>query len=148
MDVEEISDDKLKVYIPAYRVDILHEVDIIENVAIQYRFNNIKPRLPKVATVGEEDPWYISDNVLRKIMVGLGFQEIMSLMLTNEDTHYKKMRLKEDDRVQVSQPISEDRTMIRKSLLGNLMEFLRDNRHAELPQKYLKLVKLYILTKI
>lgn len=90
MDVEEISDDKLKVYIPAYRVDILHEVDIIENVAIQYRFNNIKPRLPKVATVGEEDPWYISDNVLRKIMVGLGFQEIMSLMLTNEDTHYKK----------------------------------------------------------
>ena len=65
----------------------------------------------------------------------MGFTEVMSLMLTSEEQHYHKMNLTEDKRVVVAQPISQDRTMIRKSLLNGLMEFLEDNTHEELPQK-------------
>jgi phenylalanyl-tRNA synthetase beta chain len=45
------------------------------------------------------------------------------------------MKLQEDPRVIVAQPISVDRTMLRKNLLQGLMEFLEDNKHEELPQK-------------
>ena len=38
---EILNDNELKVYIPAYRVDILHEVDIVENIAVQYRINSV-----------------------------------------------------------------------------------------------------------
>ncbi|HIH71156.1 MAG TPA: phenylalanine--tRNA ligase subunit beta, partial [Methanothermobacter thermautotrophicus] len=59
----------------------------------------------------------------------------MSLMLTSEESHYRRMRLEEDERVEVAQPISRDRTMIRKSLLNGLLEFFEDNKHEDLPQK-------------
>lgn len=45
------------------------------------------------------------------------------------------MKQKEDNHVQVSKPITIDRTMIRKSLINSLMEFLEDNKHEDLPQK-------------
>ncbi|QUH22840.1 phenylalanine--tRNA ligase subunit beta [Methanobacterium alkalithermotolerans] len=135
MDAEIISPEKLKVAIPAYRVDILHEVDLIESIAISYCFNNIESYLPDIATIARENQWYKVDKLLRDVMVGLGYQEVMSLMLTNENNHYQCMKQEEDERVEVAQPISRDRTMIRKSLLNGLMEFLEDNKHEDLPQK-------------
>jgi phenylalanyl-tRNA synthetase beta chain len=68
-------------------------------------------------------------------MIGMGFYEVMSLMLTSEKQHYNNLKIDEDEHVMVTQPISQDRTMIRKSLVNGLMEFLEDNKHEELPQK-------------
>ncbi len=135
LDAEALDDDKVKVKVPPYRVDILHEVDLIENVAIGYCFRKIEPELPRVATVGREDPYMDFDQNVREIMNGLSFSEVMSLMLTNEENHYQKMKVPETERVEVAQPISQDRTMIRQSLLNGLLEFLEDNKHEELPQK-------------
>ena len=134
-DAEIIDEDTVKVQIPPYRADILHEVDIIENVAIGYCFRKIEPELPQVATVAREDHYLEFDQNVREIMNGLSFTEVMSLMLTNEENHYQKMKLPENVRVEVAQPISQDRTMIRQSLLNGLLEFLEDNKHEELPQR-------------
>lgn len=135
MDASIVSPDEVLAVIPAYRVDILHEVDLVENIATQYCIGRIEPIIPEVATIAEEDNWNRADKFVREVMVGLGFQEVMSLMLTSEESHYQRMRLEEDERVQVAQPISQDRTMIRKSLLNGLLEFLEDNRHEDLPQR-------------
>ncbi|ADZ09197.1 Phenylalanyl-tRNA synthetase beta chain [Methanobacterium lacus] len=121
--------------VPAYRIDILHEVDIIENIAIGHCIKKIEPELPEISTIAYPDNARLFENRVREIMIGMGFYEVMSLMLTSEDEHYKNLRLDEDDHVMVSQPISQDRTMIRKSLINGLMEFLEDNKHEELPQK-------------
>ncbi len=129
------TDDKIAVYVPAYRIDMLHEVDIIENIAIGYCFRKIEPELPMVATVAYPETVKNFENRVREIMIGMGFYEVMSLMLTSEKQHYDNMRMDEDEHVMVAQPISQDRTMIRKSLINGLMEFLEDNKHEELPQK-------------
>lgn len=50
-DADAVDDDTVRVKIPSYRADILHEVDLIENVAIGYCFRKIEPELPQVATV-------------------------------------------------------------------------------------------------
>ena len=134
-DAEIISDNEVKVIIPAYRVDILHEVDIVENIAIQYHINSIEAELPDINTVAYENNWFKSESIIREVMVGLGFQEVMSLMLTNEEAHYEKMNQTEEPHVQVARPITIDRTMIRTSLINSLMEFLEDNKHEDLPQK-------------
>ena len=135
LDAEAEDEDKIHVLVPAYRIDILHEVDVIENIAIGYGFRKIGSELPHIATVAYESKAKVFENKVREIMIGMGFNEVMSLMLTNEKHHYDFMGLPEDDRVMVAQPISQDRTMIRKSLLNGLMEFLEDNTHEELPQK-------------
>ncbi len=134
-DAEIISDNEVKAIIPAYRVDILHEVDVVENIAVQYHINAVEAKLPNINTVAYENNWFKAESTIREVMIGLGFQEVMSLMLTNEDAHYAKMNQPEEDHVQVARPITIDRTMIRTSLINSLMEFLEDNKHEDLPQK-------------
>jgi phenylalanyl-tRNA synthetase beta chain len=134
-DAEIIDDNEVKAIIPAYRVDILHEVDIVENIAVQYHINDVVAELPDMNTVAYENDWFKAESTIREVMVTLGFQEIMSLMLTNEEAHYEKMNQEEEPHVQVARPITIDRTMIRTSLINSLMEFLEDNKHEDLPQK-------------
>ena len=134
-DAEIINDNEVNAIIPAYRVDILHEVDIVENIAVQYHINAIEAELPDINTVAYENNWFKAESTIREVMIGLGFQEVMSLMLTNEDAHYTKMNQIEKEHVQVAKPITIDRTMIRTSLINSLMEFLEDNKHEDLPQK-------------
>ncbi|WP_298502311.1 phenylalanine--tRNA ligase subunit beta [uncultured Methanobrevibacter sp.] len=134
-DAEIINDNEVNAIIPAYRVDILHEVDVVENIAVQYHINSVEAKLPNINTVAYENNWFKAESTIREVMVGLGFQEVMSLMLTNEEAHYTKMNQTEEDHVQVARPITIDRTMIRTSLINSLMEFLEDNKHEDLPQK-------------
>ena len=134
-DAEILDDNEVKAIIPAYRVDILHEVDIVENIAVQYHINDVVAKLPDINTVAYENNWFKAESTIREVMVGLGFQEVMSLMLTSEEAHYKNMNQEEEPHVQVARPITIDRTMIRTSLINSLMEFLEDNKHEDLPQK-------------
>ena len=133
---EKIDDENITVTVPRYRIDILHEVDIIENIALGNGFNDLPAELPDFATVAQPDPKREFDKILDQVMIGLGFTEVKSLMLTSEEQHYTKLGKEvEEDRVTVAQPITQDRTMIRKSLINSLLEFLQDNKHEELPQK-------------
>ena len=134
-DANILNENELEVFIPPYRVDILHEVDIVENITIQYHINAVEAKLPDIVTVANENNWFKGEQTIREVMVGLGFQEVMSLMLTSEESQYKKMNQEEIDHVQVSKPITISGTMIRTSLLNSLMEFLEDNKHEDLPQK-------------
>lgn len=133
---EKQDEERVTVTVPRYRIDILHEVDIIENIALGYGFNDLPAQLPDFATVAQPDPKREFDKILEQVMIGLGFTEIKSLMLTSEQQHYTKLGMRvEEDRVTVTSPITQDRTMIRKSLINSLLEFLQDNKHEELPQK-------------
>lgn len=133
---EKIDENTVRVTVPRYRIDILHEVDIIENIALGYGFNELPAELPDFATIANPDPKRQFDQIIEQVMIGLSFTEIKSLMLTSEEQHYTKLRKEvEEDRVTVTQPITQDRTMIRKSLINSLLEFLEDNKHEELPQK-------------
>lgn len=146
-DAEIIDDNEVKAIIPAYRVDILHEVDIVENIAVQYRINDVVAALPDINTVAYENDWFKAESTIREVMVALGFQEVMSLMLTNEEAHYEKMNQEEKPHVQVARPITIDRTMIRTSLINSLMEFLEDNKHEDLPQKIFEIGDVLYLDK-
>ena len=146
-DAEIINDNEVKAIIPSYRVDILHEVDIVENIAVQYHINDVEAKLPDINTVAYENDWFKAEGTIREVMIGLGFQEVMSLMLTCEDAHYTKMNQEEKEHVQVARPITIDRTMIRTSLINSLMEFLQDNKHEDLPQKIFEIGDVLYMDK-
>ena len=54
--VEKVEGDCLTVLVPCYRVDVMHQVDIIEDVAIAYGYNNIKPTWRELPTTGRAKP--------------------------------------------------------------------------------------------
>jgi phenylalanyl-tRNA synthetase beta chain len=74
-------------------------------------------------------------DVARQLMVGYGYMEVTTLTLTSEDDQFGKMRLPPGPVVEVLNPISEDHTCLRVSLLPSLMVVLRRNKHRDLPQR-------------
>lgn len=129
-----LDDKSVLVKVPCYRVDIMHPVDIVEDVAIMYGYNNIEPRWPKLVTFGEIDNAELVYDSVREIMIGLGFQEILSFSMTNPQNLFDKMNIKPERIVEVANPLSERFTCLRSWLLPNLMEFLSNNTHVSYPQ--------------
>lgn len=131
----EVNGDVLKIKVPAYRSDILHHMDFVEDVAIGFGYDNFSPELPQVLTTGKKHPLEILGEKVRQIFLGCGITEVMTLMLTNERDAFSKMGLDESDCVKIKNPITEDHTILRNSMLPNLMGVLRINKHRELPHR-------------
>ncbi len=120
--------------IPPYRTDILHEVDLVEEVAIGYGYYNLKPTFPSAVTIGKQHPANKTANIVRYILIGLGFTELMNFTVTNENLHYEKMRRKAEKSVRLANPVSTEYTIMRRELLPSLMKNLADNKHESFPQ--------------
>ncbi|MFA4640188.1 phenylalanine--tRNA ligase subunit beta [Pyrococcus kukulkanii] len=131
----EIESEKAKVKYPAFRDDIMHARDILEDVLIAYGYNNIEPEEPKLAVQGRGDPFKDFEDAIRDLMVGFGLQEIMTFNLTNKEVQFTKMNIPEEDIVEIANPISQKWSALRKWLLPSLMEFLSNNTHEEYPQR-------------
>jgi phenylalanyl-tRNA synthetase beta chain len=121
--------------VPDYRKDIMHAVDVIEDIGIQYGYDNIEEQGLSKYTAGETTAQVKMNDRVRDIISGLGFQEIMSPILTNKTTLFKNMNLKEAGAVEIEDPISDSYSAVRNSLLPILMEVLSKNKHSEYPQK-------------
>ncbi|WP_400207199.1 phenylalanine--tRNA ligase subunit beta [Candidatus Methanomassiliicoccus intestinalis] len=127
--------DKVCVQIPATRLDILHDVDVIEDVAKGYGYENFGNVLPSFQTFGSELNETKAANILRQLLIGYGYLETTTLTLTSEDAQFTKMKLPETEVVAVLNPISEDHTCLRVSLIPSQMALLRKNKHRDLPQR-------------
>ncbi|MFX1562910.1 MAG: phenylalanine--tRNA ligase subunit beta, partial [Promethearchaeota archaeon] len=130
-----IRGDAIRVGIPRYRVDILHDIDIVEDIAIGYGFNRIEPTLPYTMTVGSELPITTLRRTIRDLMVGLGYQEIWSYVLTNTRTLFDKMNQSPSKIVELANPKSMEYHVARNSLLPGLLSFLAENTAEEFPQR-------------
>ena len=131
--------DTLDVEIPAWRADILHEIDLVEDVAVGYGFNKFDVEFPSALTFGKEIPKTKLYDVLRTTMIGLGFNEVTTFTISNERDEFNKIGLKLGDRVQIENPIAEDYTCLRVGLIPSLLKILNENRHHSLPQQIFEL---------
>jgi phenylalanyl-tRNA synthetase beta chain len=132
----EASGDKLEVLVPRYRSDIIHEVDLAEDVAIGYGYDRFGGVLPQRATLGIGDDLKSFSNAIKPILIGLGYFEVVTLSLSNPRDQYKAMNLDVDrTAIHVKNPVSEEHVLLRTSLLPSLMTVLRKNKHRELPQR-------------
>ncbi len=135
LDAVKVEDEVLEVRIPPYRIDILHEVDLVEEVAIGYGYYRLEPSIPPTRISGEQHPVSRFANTVRQIMIGLGFTEVMNFVLTNERIHYLKMRLKPGKAVKLANPVSAEYSICREWLLPGLMKNLSENKHESYPQR-------------
>ncbi len=124
----------LKVSVPPYRSDILHPIDLVEDVAIAYGYMNFKPEVPKLYSLGKADPLETYCDEVRDYMVGLQFREVMTLILSNPRDLYERMNLPVEKAVEALKPVSLDQSMARTWLLPSLMVVLEKNRNREYPQ--------------
>jgi phenylalanyl-tRNA synthetase beta chain len=113
------------------RTDILHEIDIIEDIAIAYGYDNLTPLTPQVPGEGEESPAAKIDTKIIETLTGLGFIETSSLhfVTAEEVAHEEQKHL-----LEVESPRTEY-AFLRPNLIIPTLRTLAHNLHAEYPQK-------------
>jgi phenylalanyl-tRNA synthetase beta chain len=143
--VEKVSGDCVSVLVPCYRVDVMHQVDVIEDVAIAYGYNNIEPLWRELPTTGRAKPNQRLIAIARELMVGSGYQETLNTTLTNQENLFQKMNTSPTKIIELSNPKIVTMTCLRNWLLPSLIEFLSNNQSVEFPQKIFELGKVTLL---
>ena len=122
--VTSVSDSSLGLVIPAYRVDVQREIDVIEELLRVYGYNNINFTKKLNATVSNsgrtED--YKVQNIIANQLTALGFNEMMANSLTSPEYVKLSENLKEEFNVLILNPLSNDLSAMRQSLLFSGLE--------------------------
>ncbi len=123
------------VYSPAWRTDILHEVDIAEDIAIAYGYNNFKPEIPEITTIGQESKKSKIDNKITELLLGLEATETSSFHLIKPQES-KLMKIQKPLEVLDSKT---EYKFLRPNLLIPTLRILSENLDSEYPQKIFEL---------
>lgn len=123
-----------QVLIPAYRVDILHQVDLVEDIAIAFGYNNLEPEVPSIATIGSLTKTENIRNIIAEIHIGFGMMEAHTFCISNKEVQNKLMGTKLP-LIELSNALSSEYDVLRANILPNLMEVLKINKHNDYPQK-------------
>ncbi len=144
--VNSVSDAGLGLTIPAYRVDVQREIDVIEEILRVYGYNNIKFSDKLNATVANsprtED--YKVQNIIANQLNSQGFHEMMANSLTTSAYVQLSDMLKEEHNVLMLNPLSNDLAVMRQSLLFSGLEAISYNinrRNSDL--KFFEFGKTY-----
>ncbi len=140
----EYIGEELSVLVPAYRYDIMHEIDLIEEVAIGYGYFNLEPTLPSIVTMALENPVQRISNKVRMIMIGFGFTEVVNSTLANYKEHFEYMMV-EGDPVRILNPVSAEYNILRSSLIPCLLKVLSSNKHESFPQMIFEVGDVVVL---
>lgn len=119
-------------YIPCYRVDILHPIDVVEDIAIAYGYNNFKGEIPEIATISSVDDFNVFKDKIAEIIVGLGFNEATTYHLTNDEIQNKRMNTK-NDIIKLENALTSEYNVLRYWLLPNILDVLEKNKTREYP---------------
>ncbi|KAL4997286.1 hypothetical protein BDV10DRAFT_169708 [Aspergillus recurvatus] len=132
------SPDLIDVHIPPTRADILHQADIMEDVAIAYGFNNLPRSFPsKSGTVAQPLPINKLSDIIRTEAAMAGWSEVLPLILCSHDENFAWLNRKDDGNtaVKLANPKTQEFQVVRTSLLPGLLKTVRENKSHSVPMK-------------
>ena len=127
---------KIQCTIPRYRFDIFGGMDIVEEVALGYGINNLKPAWPASVHIGEKNMTSEKLDSISRLMTGFGFMETLNSTLTSNQTLYEMTNRNASQIISVTSSKSQEHTILRDSILPGLLENLSKNIHETYPQKF------------
>ena len=143
-DTDGATTDDATIYevsIPPYRVDVLHPLDLVDDVGRAYGFDELDPRYPDVGTVGGRHERSRLEAATRDVLTGLGFEDLLNFHMTSEPEVHDRMGvdpgtdvLGGGEPVSITEPYSEDYTVLRPWALPSLVMVLENNTHRAYPQ--------------
>ncbi len=133
------SRGKVIVGVPPYRVDILHPVDLVEEVAIGLGYQNLEPVLPETVGIGALLPASKALDILRQFMLGMGFTEVVNTTLSNTERDFSWMLINREPGIKILNPVSIMYDCLRELLLPGLLSNLVANSKNPYPQRLFEL---------
>ena len=130
--------DHVKAKLPPYRQDLMHVMDVVEDVAISRGYGEFLPVMPAQFTVGGLSRSEQLSDRARALMVGFGFQEIISNILGSPDDYRSKMRLDGTDwghTVEVGNVMSLSFSCLRQWMIPSLLRVEAASSRAFYPHR-------------
>ncbi len=131
--------------IPPYRTDILHWIDLTEEIAIAYGYENFEPEIPEISTIAKEDSREKTKRIVSEILSSAGLQETSSFHLTTKK-NIKKMHFNFSEFIEIEDSKTE-RDVLRIDMLTNLLQILSENSDSGYPQKLFEIGKVFSIDK-
>ena len=128
----EPSSEVLQVTVPSYRGDIEIEADLVEEIARIWGFDKIPTTFPRGETTigGQGKSLELSDYV-REVLVGAGLKESITYSFIRPDSNDRLLRSGDPEMIKIQNPISEDWSAMRHSLLPGLLSTISINANRQ-----------------
>ena len=129
-DLKGRSDSALEYKVPSWRVDVEQEEDLVEEVARHVGYEKIGSELPPSPLAGEYQPTEMKQRSLRRALTSCGFDEAISFSFIQQQTEFDLIPAFSDREViqpELQNPIIEDASSMRSTLLPGLLGALRHN---------------------
>ncbi len=130
MKVLSETSEGLKLQVPAYRVDVQRPCDVVEDILRIYGYNNVEmPQSVRscMAIKGDVDKSYKLQNVVGEQLVGAGFREMWNNSLQRAAYYEGLESLKAENCVRLLNPLSQDLSVLRQTLLFGGLESIARN---------------------
>ncbi len=125
----------LSISMPRWRFDILHPIDLVEEVAIGHGYDDLAYDIPKAPLTAIPRKDGHLRRRIREALQGLGLIQIQSLTLSNDTDQFTSVRWKPNGSItRMTNPITTEHTILRQNILPGLLRLLSANRHHDLPQ--------------
>lgn len=146
IDVSITNNKKVKCLVPPYRNDIINSIDIVEEVAIGYGIDNIKPTIPSfLISSGRRNDSFRKFDEIKETLIGLGFLEMVNFTMLDRTIstifNFEDKELLE--KIKVNESKSKEHEFLRTNILSSLVNNLSYNVHEEYPQKLFEIGKTF-----
>ncbi len=132
------------VQVPTWRLDVEREIDLIEEVARIYGFDRFPNTLPAFSGGVQELPYERHENRLRSDLLALGYNQAISLSFVS---HAEAKEFSSATPVEIANPLSEEASVMRTSLVPNMIAMLAHNlNHGNENVKLFEIGKAYELS--
>jgi phenylalanyl-tRNA synthetase beta chain len=140
--VTSSSKDEILVTVPSFRNDILEEIDIIEEVARIYGYNNIETKTHGLIDFSSNVRTDLLQDEIRDFLIGSGFNEVLAIGLQDEAT----MSLAGKPLVKALNPVSAEMAALRTSLIPSALRIVKHNRnHGVKDLRLIEMGNIYML---
>jgi phenylalanyl-tRNA synthetase beta chain len=134
MKVTREDRQRYRVMPPTFRVDISREIDLIEEIARMYGYGHVPETLPAASVLSlEKDRKKILEERIRRLLNGCGYSEVITYSFIAPAAVDKLALEARDDRrnlVRIRNPLTEDQSVMRTTLVYSLLETMRKNANA------------------
>lgn len=127
IETELINENLILCKIPKFRTDLSIPEDIVEEVGRLYGFSNLTPKpilMPN--TIGKKSDKRIFEDKIKEILFSLGLSEITTYSFIG-DSIISKTKMNSDNSVKILNPLGEEFSIMRKSLIPNVIDVISKN---------------------
>ena len=143
-----LDEDTIQVSIAPYRNDYLHPVDVVEDVMIASSLSSFESSSPNDFTIGRLLPQTILARKLKKLLIGMGYEEFIFNYLGSKEDYIEKMNASGDNVLEIVNPISENYQFVRPSILPSLLSSESASSTASYPHKIFELGKIAFISEV